>query len=269
MENTKWENFDWDSIDINEQLDILEQSKTFTFTQKSLKATLTPEFKSFCDFYEIRCSHHYNEFLMEHRDSFVGRALPIFLLENNGWENNITMHNADVALNGKYTDYPETKFSFAVIEDDYYSNMIDEIYKTPKDLVEEIGINIINDFDNLKRILEHYHLYPQQDIYEYGLTSIPADHINDLIGDLLDKKMGESITYKPVKKEMDKEIIRHISIFMTDTIAYSKLDYRDKENFDMARLDMQEEIEQNLLKAYKNLENLEFQEQNSKPKKQR
>ena len=56
---------------------------------------------------------------------------------------------------------------------------------------------------------------------------------------------------------------------MTDTIAYSKLDYRDKENFDMARLDMQDEIEPNLLKAYKNLENLEFQEQNSKPKKQR
>ena len=81
--------------------------------------------------------------------------------------------------------------------------------------------------------------------------------------------MGESITYKPVKKEMDKEIIRYISILMTDTIAYSKLDYRDEENFDMARLDMQEEIEKNLLKAYKNLENLESQEQSSKPKKQR
>ena len=27
MKNTKWETFDWDSIDINEQLDILEQSK--------------------------------------------------------------------------------------------------------------------------------------------------------------------------------------------------------------------------------------------------
>ena len=68
---------------------------------------------------------------------------------------------------------------------------------------------------------------------------------------------------------MDKEIIRYISILMTDTIAYSKLDYRDEENFDMARLDMQEEIEKNLLKAYKNLENLESQEQSSKPKKQR
>ena len=81
--------------------------------------------------------------------------------------------------------------------------------------------------------------------------------------------MGESITYKPVKKEMDKEIIRYISYFMTDTIAYSKLDYRDEEKFDWARLDMQEKIEKNLLKAYKKLENLESQELSSKPKKQR
>lgn len=212
----KYTKIDWDNLELNEQLDILEKSNCFLFNIKGLKATLTPELKEFCKYHEIENSYHWQYLVENNRDEFVGRKLPIFLLEDSkGYNNSVTLHNMDIVLNGNdaYSDYPENDYLLSILKDNYYEKEIDnkkiidmvhdgDIFKKPM-LIKEL----VDSFTGFAEV--------------YGKTDITADHINDLIGDLLMKDIGENIKYKHIDKEVNKEYLRELSYLMARTMSES------------------------------------------------